>query len=287
MGTLYIIGNGLDLHWKLNTTTYDFIEYLQGQRIEGEIDSAADVLASYGVDWSEYEQSLADIDLDTLEGENLGFPDYMSDRESDRDGVIYNMQAYLDSIQEAVRSALKEMVEAANDDLENVKIPRKIRRMFHSGDAILSFNYTSTIEELFDLPDDIEILHIHGFYQDDDPLIFGYGKAKGRYRAKLIPDEDSDYYIDQQREAVFDFYQALKKDYKMDELNHFLRSCRNIDRVMVYGHSMGEVDARYMERIEQVLAPSSWAVSYHGKLRSARSTVKEYSFYHKTTFFKF
>lgn len=287
MGTLYIIGNGFDLHWKLNTTTDDFIDFLQGQRIEGEMDNAVEVLARYGVNWSEYEQALADIDLDTLEEENLGFPDYMSDRESDRDGVIYNMQTYLDSIQEAVRSALKEMVEAANDDLEDVKIPRKIRQMFHSGDAILSFNYTSTIEELFDLPDDIEILHIHGFYQDDDPLIFGYGKAKGRYRAKLIPDEDSDYYVDRQREAVLDFYQALKKDYKMDELNHFLRSCRNIDRVVVYGHSMGEVDAQYMERIEQVLAPSSWEVSYHGKLRSARRTVKNYTFYHKTTFFKF
>lgn len=149
MGTLYIIGNGFDLHWKLNTTTDDFIDFLQGQRIEGEMDNAVEVLARYGVNWSEYEQALADIDLDTLEEENLGFPDYMSDRESDRDGVIYNMQTYLDSIQEAVRSALKEMVEAANDDLEDVKIPRKIRQMFHSGDAILSFNYTSTIPVLF------------------------------------------------------------------------------------------------------------------------------------------
>lgn len=194
---------------------------------------------------------------------------------------------YLDSIQEAIQSALKEMVEAANDDLKNVEIPRKIRQMFHSGDAILSFNYTSTIEELFDLPDDIEILHIHGFYQDNDPLIFGYGKAKGRYRAKLVPDEDSGYYVDQQREAVFDFYQALKKDYKMAELNHFLRSCRGIDRVVVYGHSMGEVDAQYMERIEHVLAPSSWKVSYHGEINSVRCNVKTYSFWNKTTFFEF
>lgn len=287
MGTLYIIGNGFDLHWKLDTTTDDFMEFLQEQRIEGEIDNAFDVLATYGVDWSEYEQSLADIDLDELEQENLGVPDYMSDRESDRDGVIYNMQEYLDSVRKAVQSALKEMVEAANDDLENVKIPRKIRKMFRSGDAILSFNYTSTIEELFDLPDDIEIFHIHGFYQDDDPLIFGYGKGKGSYRAKLVPDEDGDYYVDRQREAILDFYQALKKDYRINALNHFLRSCRNIDRVVVYGHSMGQVDAQYMERIEQVLAPSSWEISYHGKTNSVRNNVKAYSFYHKTIFFKF
>lgn len=95
MGTLYVIGNGFDLHWKLNTTTDDFMDFLQRQYIEGEMDNAVDVLAAYGVDWSEYEQSLANIDLDTLEKENLGFPDYTSDRESDRDGVIYCMQVYL------------------------------------------------------------------------------------------------------------------------------------------------------------------------------------------------
>lgn len=287
MGTLYIIGNGFDLHWKLKTTTDHYMEFLKGQYIEGETDNALDVLATYGIDWSEYEQSLADIDLNVLEEGNLGFPDYLSDRESDRDGVIYNMQVYLDSIQEAVQFALKEMVEAANDDLEDVKIPRKFRRMFHSGDAILSFNYTSTIERLFDLPDNIEILHIHGFFQDDDPLIFGYGKAKGNYRAKLVPDEDRDYYVDKQREAVSDFYQALKKDYKMTALNQFLRSCHGIDRVVAYGHSMGEVDAKYMECIEQVIAPSSWEVSYHDEVDSIRDNVKVYSFYHKTTFFKF
>ena len=38
-----------------------------------------------------YEQSLNDIDLDEIEFRNEIQPDYLSDRESDRDGGIVNM----------------------------------------------------------------------------------------------------------------------------------------------------------------------------------------------------
>ena len=87
MGTLFVIGNGFDLHFGLKTKTADFEDFLSEQRIEGEMDNALEILNTYGVDWSEYEQSLADMNLDIIEQENLSFPDYMSDRESDRVGI--------------------------------------------------------------------------------------------------------------------------------------------------------------------------------------------------------
>ena len=278
MGTLFVIGNGFDLHFGLKTTTADFEEFLSGQAIEGEIDNAAEVLIAYGVDWSEYEQSLAYIDLSAIETENLGFPDYMSDRESDRDGVIFQMEEYLSSINNAVNSALEEMVNAANEVLEEGDISASRPELFQDGDAVVSFNYTSTIETLFDIPDDLPILHIHGYYADNEKLIFGYGEMQGDYHTRLEPDEDTDYYEDQQRQAIYKFYTGWQKNVRLKKLKCFLEKCQGIDQIVVLGHSMGEVDAKYMEMIEKIIAPTTWKISYYRSPESMKAALKQYSF---------
>ena len=79
MKTLYIIGNGFDLHFGLKTKTDHFIEYLKNQPVYNEADNAFNVFYSYGVNWYEYEQSLNNIDLDEIEFENEIQPDYLSD----------------------------------------------------------------------------------------------------------------------------------------------------------------------------------------------------------------
>lgn len=58
MRTLYIIGNGFDLHFNLKTKTDNFENYLKNQTIYNGVDNASDVFNSYGVNWYEYEQSL-------------------------------------------------------------------------------------------------------------------------------------------------------------------------------------------------------------------------------------
>lgn len=287
MGTLFIIGNGFDLHFGLKTGTADFEEFLRAQGIEGEMDNAFEILNAYGVDWSEYEQSLANMDLDAIELENLGFPDYMSDRESDRDGVIFQMQEYLDSISDAITSALEEMVDTANEALEDEDIMAKQPKLFQSGDAVISFNYTSTVEMLFDIPDDIPILHIHGYRANQERLIFGYKEMKGDYRTRLEPNEDTDFYEDQQRQAIYEFYTGWQKKTDLKKLKRFLKNCQGFNQVVVLGHSMGEVDAKYMEVIEKALHPTEWMISYYCSPRSMKDTLKQYSFEQKCVLFEF
>ena len=55
MRTLYIIGNGFDLHFKLKTKTNHFVEHLKTQPVYNEVGNAFEVLNCYGVDWYEYE----------------------------------------------------------------------------------------------------------------------------------------------------------------------------------------------------------------------------------------
>lgn len=286
MGTLYIIGNGFDLHFELKTKTEHFLEYLKSQSIYNEIDSALDILDSYGIDWCEYEQSLNDIDLDEIEFQNEILPDYLSDRESDRDGGIVNMQIYVESINDAINSALKKMVHVANDDAIKQSLLSDKRNLFEDGDAILSFNYTSTIEYLFYTPKKVPIFHIHGCYAHGDPLIFGYKNNENSYTNDWVSnnEENWDYYVEQQREIVYAFYNDWRKQLQLDKLNAFLAKLYQIDKVVVLGHSMSYVDSEYMEQIEKCICPTIWEVSYYDMDDINRIKDQEYSFQNKIRF---
>lgn len=286
MAKLYIIGNGLDLHYGLRTAPSDFRNILKTKHIYGGLDRAYDVLESYCVDWSEYEESLSDIDLDEIEDQNLIMPDYLSDHEYDRDGGIINIRMHLESLNEAIKSSLIDMVEKANRETEYRALLGEHYSLFGIDDRVLSFNYTSTLENLFDFAPQIPICHIHGFYDAREQLIFGYDQVKGNYRQKLeSTPEDGDYYVDRQREMIDDFYQNWKKEIQINTLNGFLKQCNGIDTVVVYGHSMGRVDSAYMEQIEQILHPLRWDISYHSHLDAVLSNVKGYTFMPKIKLF--
>lgn len=282
MGILYIIGNGFDLHFGLKTKTEHFLECLKNQPLYNEVSNALDVLSYYGINWNEYEQALSYIDLDELEFQNEIQPDYLSDRESDRDNGICNMQMYVDSISEALYTALEQMT--ANADAEVRKLSAKIGKttLFQSGDSILTFNYTSTVEHLFTVPKNVPIFHIHGFYSANSKLIFGYKSNANGYTANW--SEADDYYIARQRETVYEFYEKWRKHLKIEELRSFLQNCKSVDRVVVLGHSMGAVDAKYMELIEECLHPMSWEISYHETEDKRKKSMQEYSFDDKIEF---
>lgn len=283
MGILYILGNGFDLHFHLQTSTDDFKAILKTKKIYDACYNALDVMSSYGVNWSDFEESLAEMDLEEIESSNPTGPDYLSDRESDRDGVIWNMQSHLSSINEAIFSSLTEMVRNANEQTLMLGWCGKKIANCNVGDAILSFNYTSTIENLYNLPHEIPLWHIHGYLASDIPLIFGYGTPKQNYTVEAT--EDDDFYIHQKRLSILDFYQNWRKKLKLAELEAFLRNCcGRIDKVHVYGHSLGIVDSRYMEMIEQILCPTEWLVLYHGPDDNVFAHATQYSFRPKIQF---
>ncbi|MDE6254240.1 MAG: bacteriophage abortive infection AbiH family protein [Lachnospiraceae bacterium] len=321
---LYVIGNGFDRHHGLKTDVDSFLNILDNKKIYPEMYNAIEFFDNYGVDWNEYENALSKMELDVFDEDYIVAPDYMSDRESDRDGGIENMRLCLKSISEAIMDSLTEMVENANQDLNSTSC--KIKNIFREGDVILSFNYTSTIERLYELPENIKILHIHGYYEDNDELIFGYknGDRDRIYKEKhfnesainsleekikqtkkredftekekeniidLYEEEineltrDRDYYIDEQREQIIDFYRGWGKNFQLQQLKKFLKNCGDIDIVRVMGHSMAEVDSEYMEMIEKELNPRVWYISQF-KGYPLQEDLRQYSFYSKIKFYE-
>ena len=275
MGKLYVLGNGFDMHYHLQTNTDTFIRYLHKETIYNECTDAFDVMAGYGVLWSDFEEDISYIDLNAIEEENLIGPDYLSDHESDRDGGIYNMENYLNSIYNAIFSALKNMVDAA----DRVNLPADKNMKFNIDDAIICFNYTSTIEKVAVQLPDKDVLYIHGNAARGSDLILGYNEGKSNYNyRKYSNPEDGDYYCETQAFLIRDFYESLKKKRQNEKLEEYLSSLDVIDEVVVYGHSIGKVDIPYFEQIEAKLNPSRWRVSYYTNDDSVFSNVKCLSF---------
>lgn len=292
MGVLYIIGNGFDVSHGLKTQTNDFLENLRAIHVFG-ADSALDQFEYYGVNWGDYEMSLGDMDLQVIEEQILEGPDYLSDYESDRDGVIFNTQNHLEGLTSAVECALVRMVDKANADLAG--ITPHLNLEFYSDDAILSFNYTSTLEALYESSRNCETLHIHGFREKGDDFRFGHGRSieQNEYYQRCFTDSefdgwghDRDYYIDKQREEITSFYARWKKSLALDELHAFLHRHIAAKIVIVLGHSMSSVDERYFEMIETTLKPAQWLVSQY-KGSPSVGVLHNYSFSGRVSFFEF
>lgn len=284
MGKLYIFGNGLDLHYGLKTSTDDFVSILRKKSVYNEIENAVDVFAQYNVLWSDFELDIANLDLNQIEESQVAYPDYMSDHEYDRDGVITNVEDYVNSLRNAIFDSLEEMASNAEDDINNLSHDYQWR--FDQGDMILSFNYTSTIESVSDTKD-IPILHIHGFYNNSEQLILGYKDAKDSYNyEKYSNPDDGDYYMEKQLEIIHDFYLSMKKELQFKRLEDFLKNVNGIDEVIMYGHSLGTVDIPYLEYIESTLHPSHWKVSYYKSDDDVEFNMKRLSFASKIETFE-
>lgn len=214
--TLYILGNGFDCCHKLNTETKDFLQILESKEIYNETETARTVFERYGILWGNYESDLADIDLQLIADEQIIEPDYLSDHEYDRDGGIHNMQQYTKSLHNAVQESLKEMVSKANDQLEFTN--PKFINFLKAGDAVISFNYTSTLEKMYDIPSNVQICHIHGFYEKGDKLLFGFQKgiSEEEYNNKYFDTDAIE--IVQKKINEIQNNENLSKDEKNNEL---------------------------------------------------------------------
>lgn len=83
---------------------------------------------------------------------------------------------------------------------------------------------------------------------------------------------------------VFQFYQSLKKEMQIDRLTRFIKECGKIDKIVVMGHSMSDVDGDYMELIEQLVNPLEWRISQF-KNSPSQEDIREYSFAKKLHFY--
>lgn len=274
---LYIIGNGFDLHYGLETGVNTFKNILSQKYIDTVGINALELFDAYGVDWGEYEMSLSDLDLKSVQDLIMTYPDYLSDHESDREDCIYNTNMHINQLTDAVSDSLHEMIQNANSQLRNLNYNELLP--INECSPIVSFNYTSTLELLYG----IKAYHIQGLYEEGDNLIFGYKDMNSK---NLLSRLEEDYYVDAQIDSINQLYAEFKKKIQIYQLEEYLNQIGDVDIVVVYGHSMSIVDYEYFVMINKLLSPSEWNVSYHGESDLVLINVRQYSFFEKIKMFQ-
>jgi hypothetical protein len=266
--TLYIIGNGFDLHHGLQTSYADFCKYVKENDTE-----LYDFLEGYfnleldkdGL-WSNFEENLntfynwqflSDNDsTDPIRDEKF----QLSDMYGVADDVREQLQGKIEQLRENFYNWLDE-IDYSN--LEYKPLPLDINAKY------LTFNYTNTLQRLY-LIADKNILHIHNSiatYRYN--LVFGHG-----IKIEQEPQVDSEgngsypsqaYYEAEEasKMLLYHFYKDTKKIISKN-LDFFDNLC-DIDKIIVMGHSINKIDMPYFKQLNTKIKHAKWTVSYYKK----------------------
>ena len=278
MTRLVVIGNGFDLHHGFHTGTSDLKKCIESLGLKSG-EQVVEKLQCYGLNWCKWEESLAGINLKAIEEDILEHPDYLSDHEYDRDGGVSSVQLIMADIINYIDAGLLKMIKNAENELEHSHSSKDV--MIESDDMVISFNYTSTVEKLYHV-ENHRICHIHGcYYYEDSDLIYGYRDEVDDYDIWIESfhnEELWDYYMDAQRNEVFSFYKSLKKRFQFDKISAFLSRIMDVIEVVIMGHSLGRVDAQYIEKIYRTFPNAKWVIFFHGNDDIVLQNVKKYPF---------
>lgn len=247
---LWIVGNGFDRAHDLPTGYSDYYKYLIRQHEEW----MASMLEFYfgnvtghpgNILWSQLEKALGIYSVDAIydflkEGHTLD---------------IDHVGQFVDEVESEVQYHFVEICEKFSETFTNwchsidLRATKPIGAFgFTANDLFLSFNYTDTLEVVYGI-DEGNILHIHGRASKGDELIVGHNNP-----AKM-PSGIEDDFLDNTaniRAIVETINKLEKKTKRIIAANRpFFYSLGNIDEVMVYGHSIEEVDIPYFEEVKK------------------------------------
>lgn len=271
---LFIIGNGFDIGHKLKTGYWDFRSFLERcypDFLYG-FESNYDIYPGFSDDkkkkllWNEFESNLANINEDIiienatsidmgLEGGDVGIEDTLYPYFSEQLEYINKLPYYLKLWVQSIR---------IRDVLPRTKIIDS-----KSDDMCVTFNYTSVLENVYKISED-KIIHIHGSLRKryGNPII-GHGNYARIEKIKKR-HEKADEVFDEKESSICrvieDYYNSTYKNvnrymYKLKALNN-----KNIEEVIIIGHSLSEVDTPYFTMINYyVKNKAKWKVYYHDK----------------------
>jgi hypothetical protein len=269
MKTLYILGNGFDVYHGLKTRYADFHKFVSEHHAD--LETSLENYFNFQVDknylWKNFESDLCKFnhksffdDLNHLDIMDDSFkPSQCFSREDDiaqqSDELVQNLKAAFLSWIEAVEYPDK-------DQIHSLLLPFEPESLF------MSFNYTDTLEELYQVPKN-NILYLHNNANDfSGDLIFGHGETEEKNPKEDDLDENGDsrrtMFTDAEDAARSPFY-ALQKDTEAVLATHadFFERVSNIEQVIVLGHSLGKVDWPYFQKIATIAPTAVCRISYY------------------------
>ena len=280
-GKLYIIGNGFDLHHQMPTKFSDFRTF--ARKTAPELHRAVDDYLPVNDDWSDLEDALAALDVDTVIENLIGFrPSYAADdwRDSGHHDFQFEVDRVVRQLSMELRSVFARWVRQVEvPDLANMPQVHRLTSIDRSA-SFLTFNYTSTLADLYGVPLE-RTLHIHGASSDDDQeLILGHGwNPAMRKSLNDRPDiEDLDTRMIEAHQILDQYFSATFKPSQQLIAQHqeFFKALDAVTQVTVLGHSLSDVDVEYFRALLAVpaVASASWTIAYRNNGDAAERTQR-------------
>jgi hypothetical protein len=264
--TLYIIGNGFDLHHGLKTGYDNFCRYVR--RYDEELYDFLERYVDLDINkkglWCNFEIGLATFDHAAY------YSDYDNTNPIEDDNFkLSHMNGVADELRELSKTMIYKLQTALHDWLNGKKYKRNkhLSLPLDINAKYLTFNYTDTLQRLYSIPDE-NILHIHhSIATRGNDLVFGHGT---KVEQMPIYDEEGNgnYPSSAYYEAEGASKMLLACFYKdtittIRENTEFFDNLRGIDRVIVLGHSINEIDLPYFAHLNTIIRGAKWTVSYY------------------------
>ena len=297
---LNIIGNGFDLYHGLPSSFYYFGCYLIEKNPElfmtiskwfdfryfSTIRGYPYEDFEYGVEkqfWSEFEECLGEVEDNAI----IGTYDYDLGLEIEEYDIP--MEDYL--LADEIRKAFVSWVSETLDVERNYKTINKYRKKpplcnmkFSNTDKFLLFNYTHTLQKVYQIGD-YNICYVHGECtgEEDDDLVFGHCNQKRIQEIKAIIEEydkrilcQSERITQLEHECLLKFMRSLQKDVEgcKSFLDYFY-DCfiGEPEYINIYGMSLSDIDYPYLEQIKMRWPDAKWRFGFFSKSDSDRIDV--------------
>lgn len=268
MKRLYIIGNGFDLYHGLPSRYADFHRYVSAYAPDllTQLDTYFDFEVDQNYLWRNFEQDLCKFDHEGfMEAYNHIDVSSESFKLSELYGLEDEVTEEADNLVTDIRGKFTEWVET----FDFAELDRSLYKplKLNQSAAYINFNYTDTLEELYSIPKG-RILYIHNNANAYDELIFGHSEVSDHADMPTF-DENGEptrtMFTDSQNASRSPFY-AFQKDTKavLKQQRLWLADLKDLDEVIILGHSLGKVDWPYFKLIHKRSPDANWQVSHHG-----------------------
>ena len=280
--TLYIIGNGFDLHHGIQSSFRAFGEYLRDhdQATYNVLERYFDVDSEF---WAEFEEQLADRDA-LIDHASNWLVSY--DAADWRDAYHHDFQYEMDRDIEAISTTLRLRF---GEWVRQIRIPEPSeiacnRLPIDKSATYLNFNYTPSLQRLYSVPD-AHILHIHGKATDSDAqLVLGHGwepeENPDPFRFERDPQDAADMRVVEGHRAIDEYFRDTFKPTPqiIRDNTAFFGNLSQVERIFVMGHSLSRVDHRYFREVIRNIDSNraTWKISYFDDLKGLRARFEEF-----------
>ena len=255
---LVIVGNGFDLHHRMKTRYTDYRDYLLSIGKDNIVTcfEKCDELAPEYM-WNRLEEV---IGLLSYEDAYCYLTSYGSDEW--RDSAHHDFQYEIDK-KTKYWTGLKDNLIGWIQNIKYTNEDIRLRKLIAESTHFLSFNYTNTLEVLYDVPKS-KITYIHGDASKSEELVLGH-RSDDWYPEWDRTSPDEDVRLLEASEIMDRHFENTKKrieDIIERHIDFFKTSCE-YDEIYVLGLSYNDTDRLYLQEIVSNNCNAIWYFNWY------------------------